>query len=48
MRYYIELSDIKVQKNLGSDKAVKELRQEIDKLKQANQELTSHLAKVID
>ncbi len=36
----------KVQKNLGADKAVKELRQEIDKLKQANQELTSRLAKL--
>lgn len=34
----------KVQKNLGADKAVKELRQEIDQLKQANQELTSRLA----
>ncbi|MEM7591637.1 MAG: M1 family metallopeptidase [Cyanobacteria bacterium P01_A01_bin.83] len=36
----------KVQKNLGADKAVKELRQEIDKLKQANQDLTSRLAKL--
>ncbi|MDJ0572477.1 MAG: M1 family metallopeptidase [Pleurocapsa sp. MO_192.B19] len=36
----------KVQKNLGSDKAVKELRQELDQLKQANQELTSRLAKL--
>ena len=36
----------KVQKNLGADKAVKELRQEIDQLKQANQELTSRLAKL--
>ena len=36
----------KVQKNLGADKAVKELRQEIEQLKQANQELTSRLAKL--
>ena len=36
----------KVQKNLGADKAVKELRQEIDSLKQANQDLTSRLAKL--
>ena len=36
----------KVQKNLGADKAVKELRQEIDQLKQANHELTSRLAKL--
>ena len=36
----------KVQKNLGADKAVKELRQEIDKLKQTNQDLTSRLAKL--
>ena len=36
----------KVQKNLGADKAVKELRQEIDRLKQANQNLTSRLARL--
>jgi aminopeptidase N len=36
----------KVQKNLGADQAVKELRQELDQLKQANQELTSRLAKL--
>lgn len=36
----------KVQKNLGSDKAVKELRQEIDQMKQENQELKSRLAKL--
>lgn len=36
----------KVQKNLGADKAVKELRQEIDQLKQANQDLVSRLAKL--
>ena len=36
----------KVQKNLGADKAVKELRQEVDRLKQAKQDLTSRLAKL--
>jgi len=36
----------KVQKNIGSDKAIKELRQEFDKLKQENQELKSRLAKL--
>ena len=36
----------KVQKKLGSDKAVKELRQEMDKLKQINQDLASRLAKL--
>ena len=33
----------KVQKNLGSDKAVKELRNEVDKLKKDNQDLKSRL-----
>ena len=33
----------KVQKNIGSDKAVKELRQEVDKLKKDNQDLKSRL-----
>ncbi|MEL6787940.1 MAG: HEAT repeat domain-containing protein, partial [Cyanobacteria bacterium J06607_15] len=36
----------KVQKNLGADKAVKELRTEVDRLNQANQDLTSRLAKL--
>jgi aminopeptidase N len=36
----------KVQKNLGPDKALKELREEFDKLKQENQELKSRLAKL--
>ncbi|RMF27900.1 MAG: aminopeptidase [Cyanobacteria bacterium J083] len=36
----------KVQKKIGSDKAVKELREEIDKLKQENQELNSRIAKL--
>jgi len=35
-----------VQKKIGSDKALKELRQELDKLKQDNQELQSRLAKL--
>nr|MDJ0649424.1 M1 family metallopeptidase [Xenococcaceae cyanobacterium MO_188.B19] len=33
----------KVQKNIGSDKAVKELREELDKLKKDNQDLKSRL-----
>ena len=33
----------KVQKNVGSDKAVKQLREEIDQLKQENQDLKSRL-----
>ena len=36
----------KVEKNLGADKAVMELRQEIDKLKETNQDLVSRLAKL--
>jgi aminopeptidase N len=36
----------KVQKNLGSDQAIKELREEFDKLKQENQKLQSRLAKL--
>jgi aminopeptidase N len=32
-----------VQKNVGSDKAVKQLREELDQLKQENQELKSRL-----
>ncbi len=36
----------KVQEKIGSDKAIQELRQEIDKLKQENQELKSRLAKL--
>lgn len=36
----------KVEKNLGADKAVKGLRQEIDKLKETNQDLVSRLAKL--
>ncbi len=33
----------KVQKNIGSDKALKQLRQELDKMKKENQELRSRL-----
>ena len=33
----------KVQKKIGSDKAVKELREEVDKLKKDNQDLKSRL-----
>ena len=36
----------KVQEKMGSDRAIKELRQEIDKLKQENQDLKSRLAKL--
>ena len=46
VRRRAEEAVIKVQKNLGADKAVKELRQEVDRLKQANIDLTSRLAKL--
>jgi aminopeptidase N len=36
----------KVQKNLGFDKALKELREELDQLKQENQDLKSRLTKL--
>jgi aminopeptidase N len=36
----------KVRKNLGSNKAIKEMREELDQLKQENQELNSRLAKL--
>jgi aminopeptidase N len=36
----------KVQKNLGSDKAIKELREELEKIKQENQELKSRMAEL--
>jgi aminopeptidase N len=36
----------KVQKNIGGDKAIKELRQEIDQLKQENLDLKSRLSKL--
>ena len=46
VRRRAEEAVVKVQKNLGADKAVKELRQEVDLLKKANQDLTSRLAKL--
>jgi aminopeptidase N len=46
VRRLAEESIKKVQKNLGSDKAIKELREELDGLKQENQELKSRLAKL--
>ncbi len=46
VRRLAEESVKKVQKNLGSDKAIKELRQELDQLKQENQELQSRLTKL--
>lgn len=46
VRRRAEEAVITVQKNLGADKAVKELRQEVDRLKQTNQDLTSRLAKL--
>jgi aminopeptidase N len=36
----------KVQKNLGSDKAIKELRDELDKIKQENQDLKSRVTEL--
>jgi aminopeptidase N len=36
----------KVQKKLGSDKAIKEIREELEKMKQENQELKSRLTKL--
>ena len=46
VRRLAEEAIAKVQKNLGSDKAVKELREEIDQMKQENQDLRSRLAKL--
>lgn len=46
VRRRAEEAVIKVQKNLGADKAIKELRQEVDKLKQTNQDLLSRLTKL--
>jgi len=46
VRRLAEEAIAKVQKNLGSDKAVKELREEIDKIKQENQDLQTRLAKL--
>lgn len=44
VRRLAEESVQKVQKNLGSDKAVKKLRQELEQIKQDNQDLKSRLA----
>ncbi|MEN9518925.1 MAG: hypothetical protein RLZZ381_1513 [Cyanobacteriota bacterium] len=46
VRRRAEEAVVKVQKNLGADQAVKELRQEVDRLKQTNQDLASRLAKL--
>ncbi|MEM9506924.1 MAG: M1 family metallopeptidase [Cyanobacteria bacterium P01_E01_bin.35] len=46
VRRRAEEAATKVQKKLGTDKAVKELRQEIDKLKETNRDLISRLAKL--
>jgi aminopeptidase N len=46
VRRLAEEAIAKVQKNLGSDKAIKELREEINQIKQENQDLQSRLAKL--
>jgi aminopeptidase N len=46
VRRIAEESVKKVQKNIGSDKAVKELRDEVEQLKQENQDLKSRLTKL--
>jgi aminopeptidase N len=46
VRRLAEESLEKVRKNLGSDQAVKGLQEEVDQLKQENQELQSRLAKL--
>ncbi|MER3490848.1 MAG: aminopeptidase [Mastigocladus sp. ERB_26_2] len=43
VRRYAEEEIAKVQKNIGTDSAVKQLREELDQLKQQNQELRSRL-----
>ncbi|BCX09021.1 MAG: aminopeptidase [Fischerella sp.] len=43
VRRYAEEEIAKVQKNIGTDNAVKQLREELDQLKQQNQELRSRL-----
>jgi aminopeptidase N len=43
VRRYAEEEIAKVQKNIGADSAVKQLREELDQLKQQNQELRSRL-----
>jgi aminopeptidase N len=46
VRRIAEESVKKVQKNIGSDKAITELRDEVEQLKQENQDLKSRLAKL--
>ncbi|WP_017304421.1 M1 family metallopeptidase [Spirulina subsalsa] len=46
VRRMAEEAVARVQKKLGSDKALKELRDELEKIKQENQELKSRLAKL--
>lgn len=46
VRRLAEEAIAKVQKNLGSDKGLKELRETLDQIKQENQELKSRLAKL--
>ncbi|MBD2139470.1 M1 family metallopeptidase [Anabaena sp. FACHB-1237] len=43
VKRYVEEEIAKVQKNIGADKSVRQLREEIDQLKQQNQELKSRL-----
>ena len=43
MRRYAEEEITKVQKNVGTDNALRQLREELDQLKQQNQELKSRL-----
>ena len=43
VKRYVEEEITKVQKNIGADKSVRQLREELDQLKQQNQELKSRL-----
>ena len=43
VRRYAEEEIAKVQKNIGTDKTLKQLREELDQIKQQNQELKSRL-----
>ena len=43
MRRYAEEELAKVQKNIGTEKTLRQLREELDQLKQQNQELKSRL-----
>lgn len=43
VRRYAEEEVVKVQNNIGTDKTLRQLREELDQLKQHNQELTSRL-----